>query len=157
KRLCSIYKSPRRNEMYLYVERSEALTRVPEALLAAFGPPQHAFDLVLTPERKLAREDIATVLANLEKQGYHLQMPPAEDEYIEHNPEELLRRNNPLCPKRDSPDVGSRAVATGHAWPLPAQWLDSRLSIRDDGPRAANVEPFWRRKPLAELDASEWE
>ncbi len=96
KRLCSIYKSPCRNEMYLYVERSEALTRVPEALLAAFGPPQHAFDLVLTPERKLAREDIATVLANLEKQGYHLQMPPAEDEYIEHLPEELLRRNDPL-------------------------------------------------------------
>jgi len=82
--------------MYLYVERSEALTRVPEALLAAFGPPRHAFDLVLTPERKLAREDIATVLANLEKQGYHLQMPPAEDEYIEHLPEELLRRNDPL-------------------------------------------------------------
>ncbi len=82
--------------MYLYVERSEALTRVPGALLAAFGPPQHAFDLVLTPERKLAREDIATVLANLEKQGYHLQMPPAEDEYIEHLPEELLRRNDPL-------------------------------------------------------------
>jgi hypothetical protein len=29
-------------------------------------------------------------------QGYHLQMPPAEDEYIEHLPEELLRRNDPV-------------------------------------------------------------
>lgn len=98
KRLCSIYKSPRRNEMYLYVERSEALARVPEALLTAFGTPQHAFDMVLTPERKLAREDIATVWANLEKQGYHLQMPPAEaeDNYIEHLPDELLRRNDAL-------------------------------------------------------------
>ncbi|MGH8406630.1 MAG: YcgL domain-containing protein, partial [Pseudomonas sp.] len=26
----------------------------------------------------------------------HLQMPPAEDEYIEHLPEELLRRNDPM-------------------------------------------------------------
>jgi uncharacterized protein YcgL (UPF0745 family) len=62
----------------------------------AFGVPIHTFDLVLSPERQLAREDINLVLANLEKQGYHLQMPPAEDEYIEHLPEELLRRNDPM-------------------------------------------------------------
>jgi uncharacterized protein YcgL (UPF0745 family) len=82
--------------MYLYVLKSDALERVPVELLTAFGKPQHAFDLVLTPERALAREDIHTVLANLENQGYHLQMPPAEDEYIEHLPEELLRRNDPV-------------------------------------------------------------
>ena len=96
KRICSIYKSPRKNEMYLYVEKRDALARVPEALLAAFGTPQHAFDLVLSPERQLAREDIGTVLENLEKQGYHLQMPPGEEEYIEHLPEELLRMNDPI-------------------------------------------------------------
>lgn len=96
KRICSIYKSPRKNEMYLYVDKREALERVPESLLAVFGAPLHTFDLVLSPERKLAREDIAQVLENIEKQGYHLQMPPAQDEYIEHLPEELLRRNDPL-------------------------------------------------------------
>jgi hypothetical protein len=82
--------------MYLYVLKSDALERMPDELLSAFGKPQHALDLVLTPERTLAREDIHAVLANLEKQGYHLQMPPAEDEYIEHLPEELLRRNDPV-------------------------------------------------------------
>ena len=96
KRICSIYKIPRKNEMYLYVERSEALKKVPEALLVAFGAPIHAFDLVLSPERKLAREDIAQVLENLDKQGYHLQMPPGEDEYIQHLPQELLCRNDPI-------------------------------------------------------------
>lgn len=96
KRICSIYKSPRKNEMYLYVLKADGLERVSEGLLTAFGKPQHAFDLVLSPERKLAREDIAKVLENLDKQGYHLQMPPAEDEYIEHLPEELLRRNDPV-------------------------------------------------------------
>ncbi|MCY1212782.1 Protein YcgL [compost metagenome] len=96
KRICSIYKSPRKNEMYLYVDKREALSRVPEALIAAFGAPQHAFDLVLTPERQLAREDINKVLENIEKQGFHLQMPPAQDEYIEHLPEELLRMNDPV-------------------------------------------------------------
>ena len=96
KRICSIYKSPRKNEMYLYVDKREALKRVPEALLSLFGPPQHCFDLLLTPERQLAREDIHKVLQNIEEQGYHLQMPPPEEEYIEHLPDELLRRNYPV-------------------------------------------------------------
>ena len=96
KRICSIYKSLRKNEMYLYVDKREALSRVPEALLGAFGPAQHSFDLVLTPERKLAREDIGKVLENIEKQGFHLQMPPGEEEYIEHLPGELLRMNDPI-------------------------------------------------------------
>ncbi len=96
KRICSIYKSPRKSGMYLYVLRSEAFTRVPESLLAAFGPPALAFEMVLTPQRTLAQEDIHKVLANLDEQGYHLQMPPPEDEYIEHLPDELLRRNDPM-------------------------------------------------------------
>ncbi|MBC3208386.1 MULTISPECIES: YcgL domain-containing protein [Pseudomonas] len=96
KRICSIYQSSKRSGMYLYVLKSDALERVPEALMLAFGKARHAFDLVLSPERKLASEDIVVVLENLDKQGYHLQMPPAEDEYIEHLPEELLRRNDPV-------------------------------------------------------------
>lgn len=96
KRICSIYKSPRKREMYLYVDKREALARVPEALLNVFGAPQHVFDMLLTPERKLAREDAAKVLENIESQGFHLQMPPPEEEYIEHLPDELLRRNDPV-------------------------------------------------------------
>ncbi|MNZ35508.1 Protein YcgL [compost metagenome] len=96
KRICSVYKSPRKREMYLYVDKREALSRVPEGLLAAFGAPQLVFDMLLTPERKLAREDALQVLENIEKQGYHLQMPPPEDDYIEHLPDELLRRNDPV-------------------------------------------------------------
>lgn len=96
KLICSIYKSPRKDGMYLYVEKRDALKRVPEGLIAAFGTPQLAFEMVLTPERQLAREDITKVLANIKEQGYHLQMPPAEDDYIEHLPEELLRMNDPM-------------------------------------------------------------
>ena len=49
KRICSIYRSSKRNEMYLYVLKSDALERVPESLMAAFGKAIHAFDLVLSP------------------------------------------------------------------------------------------------------------
>ncbi|MCJ8168909.1 YcgL domain-containing protein [Atopomonas sediminilitoris] len=96
KRIISIYKSRKKNEMYLYVDKRGGLEKVPEALLKAFGGTQHVLDMLLTPERKLAREDSTVVLDNIAKQGFHLQMPPAEDEYIEHLPEELLRMNDPL-------------------------------------------------------------
>ncbi|MDG9881619.1 hypothetical protein CSV86_017800 [Pseudomonas putida CSV86] len=96
KRICSIYRSPRKPGMYLYLLKADGLNRVPDALLPLFGTPQHAFDVVLTPERTLASEDIAKVLENLDSQGFHLQMPPAEEEYIEHLPDELLRRNDPV-------------------------------------------------------------
>jgi uncharacterized protein YcgL (UPF0745 family) len=96
--ICSIYRSSRKREMYLYVQKSEALRRVPEGLMAVFGTPQLAFEMVLTPQRQLAREDIHKVLENLQTQGYHLQMPPVDDEddYIQHWPEELLRMSDPL-------------------------------------------------------------
>ncbi|MBD1553970.1 YcgL domain-containing protein [Pseudomonas typographi] len=96
KRICSIYKSPRKREMYLYTLKADGLARLPEGLLSLFGTPQHAFDLVLSPARTLAREDIHKVLENLDGQGYHLQMPPPEEDYIEHLPDELLRRNDPI-------------------------------------------------------------
>ena len=96
KLLCSIYRSPRKQGMYLYVPREKGISDVPEPLLKLFGKPEHSMDMVLSEQRKLAREDIHQVLENLQNQGYHLQMPPAEDEYIEHLPEELLRRNDPV-------------------------------------------------------------
>lgn len=80
KRLCVIYRSPRREEMYLYVDQQDGLKRVPEALLEQFGPPQEALRLVLHRDRRLARADIDKVLAALEEPGYYLQMPPARDE-----------------------------------------------------------------------------
>ncbi|MFD1259553.1 YcgL domain-containing protein [Entomomonas asaccharolytica] len=97
KRICSIFKSPRKNEMYLYVDKKEGLERVPEELLSVFGKPQPVFDLLLTTNRKLAREDAVQVLANIEQQGFHLQMPPPpEEDELMSLPDELLRFNDPV-------------------------------------------------------------
>jgi len=73
---CWIYRSPRKEEMYLYLREEDDFASVPEALLSRFGTPVRVMALTLTPERKLAREDIGTVMANLRSQGFHLQMPP---------------------------------------------------------------------------------
>jgi uncharacterized protein YcgL (UPF0745 family) len=78
--LVDVYKSSVRAEMYLYVNRDEALKRVPEVLLSRFGKPVKVMTIPLHEQRPLARADVATVLAALKSQGFYLQMPPAEDE-----------------------------------------------------------------------------
>ncbi len=80
KRLCRVYRSPRREEMYLYVDRERGLADVPAELLERFGEPQEVMSLVLTPERKLARAEVSDVLASIEHRGFYLQMPPTPDE-----------------------------------------------------------------------------
>lgn len=96
KMLCSIYRSPRKQGMYLYVPREKGTSELPEQLLKLFGKPEHAMDMVLTEQRKLAREDIHQVLENLQTQGFHLQMPPQQEDWIVHLPDELLTRNDPV-------------------------------------------------------------
>ncbi|WP_439133672.1 YcgL domain-containing protein [Pseudomaricurvus sp.] len=77
--ICDIYRSPIDEEMYLYVTKSEALTRVPEALLDRFGKPRHVMTLLLQAGKKLARVDAERVMEQLQVNGYYLQMPPAKD------------------------------------------------------------------------------
>ena len=75
-RWVEIYRSPRKPEMYLYVDKKRALEDVPETLLAGFGEPQPVMSLMLEPGRKLARADAVQVLAQISAQGFYLQMPP---------------------------------------------------------------------------------
>lgn len=73
---CWVYRSSRKEEMYLYLADKDVFDPVPEALLKAMGRLELVLELTLTPERSLAREDVNQVLANLRGQGFHLQMPP---------------------------------------------------------------------------------
>ena len=81
KRLVVVYRSPRVENMYLFVDREEGMQRVPEELLTRFGEPEQAMSLVLTPERSLARVRGSTVLDAIELNGYYLQLPPAPEEW----------------------------------------------------------------------------
>lgn len=73
---CWVYRSPRKQEMYLYLSGEDAFDKVPQGLLDRFGEPILVIELELSPERQLAREDVNQVMANLGDQGFHLQMPP---------------------------------------------------------------------------------
>lgn len=80
--ICSIYRSTKKADMYLYVEKREGLARVPEALIEVFGKPTGAMTLLITPTKKLARADAQKVLAEIRSKGYYLQMPPPREDYM---------------------------------------------------------------------------
>lgn len=76
--MCSVYRSPKKDGMYIYVPKLEPFENVPETLLQTFGIPGHVMDLLLTSERTLARVDVKQVMQGIQKNGYYLQMPPNE-------------------------------------------------------------------------------
>lgn len=77
--LCFVCKSQRRKDTYVFLREVGDVSVLPPALREALGELVPMMDLELTPERKLAREDAVVVLANLERHGYHLQLPPQAD------------------------------------------------------------------------------
>ncbi|MCW8040372.1 MULTISPECIES: YcgL domain-containing protein [Acinetobacter] len=81
---CSIYKSSKKDEMYLYVARpaeNEAedfnpLEVLAEPVRVAFGRATFVMHLELSEARKLARVNVMHVIDSLETKGFFLQMPP---------------------------------------------------------------------------------
>lgn len=71
-----VYKSARKDDTYLYLAARDDFERVPEPVRASLGPLSFVLDVALTPERRLARADVAVVRQNLVLRGFHLQLPP---------------------------------------------------------------------------------
>lgn len=77
---CSIYKGRRQPDTYLFVPVKDDFSAVPAAVLQAMGPLEHVMELVLTPQRRLARADAVTVMRRLLLQGCYIQLPPEDEE-----------------------------------------------------------------------------
>ena len=73
---CFIYKSLKKDELYLYLNKKDDFSDIPDELLKSLGQLQFVMDLELTPERKLAREDVNKVMNSLEEKGFFIQLPP---------------------------------------------------------------------------------
>ena len=80
---CAIYKTAKRDGLYLYVKEQGDFSDVPPEVMQQFPRPEHVFDLELSEARPLARENVETVMKNLEMQGFHLQMPPKNENPID--------------------------------------------------------------------------
>ena len=73
---CFIYKSLKKDQLYLYLNKKDDFSMLPEALFNSFGKLEFVMELNLTPKRKLARANSEKVIASLDEKGFFLQMPP---------------------------------------------------------------------------------
>ena len=74
--LCTIYKSSKKSDTYLYLVKKDDFSPVPKELMVTFGLPVLVMPLLLKEGRELAQADIEKVKQALTEQGYYLQLPP---------------------------------------------------------------------------------
>lgn len=80
--LCAIYKSSKKAETYLYVEKRDDFSKVPEPLLTTFGKPQFVMLFNLGGQKQLVRVANEKVSDALAEQGFYLQLPPKTESLL---------------------------------------------------------------------------
>ncbi|MFP4639343.1 MAG: YcgL domain-containing protein [Guyparkeria sp.] len=76
-----IFKSRRNPDMYLFVRAGQDLEELDPMVLDKLGTLEFVMELDLSDDRQLARTDTATVRHHIQTLGFHLQMPPAADNW----------------------------------------------------------------------------
>lgn len=69
-----VYRSNKKAGFYLYLPKKDDFSAIPPTLLQALGNVEFSLKFELHLERNLAKEDPKTVLDNLHKLGFHLQI-----------------------------------------------------------------------------------
>lgn len=67
--------------MYIYLVEEDNFKNVPKEIYNTLGIIEFSMELDITPQTKLAKEDVKTVLNNLKEHSFHIQLP--SDESIE--------------------------------------------------------------------------
>ncbi|OOR98009.1 hypothetical protein B0186_09925 [Canicola haemoglobinophilus] len=81
--LCAIYKSKKKEGMYLYVAKRDFFDDVPEELLFVFGVPIFVMLFNLNGHKSLVNIDNKTVQQQILEKGFYLQMPKQEENLLE--------------------------------------------------------------------------
>ncbi|MBA6265662.1 MAG: YcgL domain-containing protein [Colwellia sp.] len=92
--LCTIYKSTKKAQTYLFVKHRNDFSAVPAPLMLIFGTPSLVTVMSLANKKKLALADIEKVKANLNEQGFYLQLPPPVENLLDQHKEEMKLKNN---------------------------------------------------------------
>ncbi len=80
--LCSVYKSAKKAQTYLFINKRDDFSEVPEALMKMFGKPEMVTVLNLATKDKLRFSDLTKVKESLAEQGYYLQITPKEEDLL---------------------------------------------------------------------------
>ncbi|SHG81292.1 YcgL domain-containing protein [Ferrimonas marina] len=87
--ICSVYKSSKKADTYLYINKRDDFSQVPEALMTLFGTPQFVMLLPIVKLQQLAGADLDKVKQSLVDPGYYLQIPPPTENLLKQHRSEL--------------------------------------------------------------------
>lgn len=76
---CLIYKSRKKEQVFVYCASAEVTDRLPAVLRERLGGLDRVMSLSLSPQRRLAQANAATVLINLRRLGYYVQSSDSVD------------------------------------------------------------------------------
>lgn len=80
---CHVYRSKTKQGMYLYLMEKDSFDAVPELLRNKLGTLEFSFSMTLDSTKKLVRLDTEQVMQQLKDQGYCLQMPPPNTNFLD--------------------------------------------------------------------------
>jgi len=87
--ICAVYKSSRKEECYLFIEKRNDFSKVPEALMKMFGSPNLVMMLPINKRDHLGFADIKRVKSELVDKGFYLQLPPPPVNLLEEHKKEI--------------------------------------------------------------------
>lgn len=90
--LCTVYKSPKKAQTYLFINKRDDFSDVPNALMTMFGTPILVTIVNLANKDKLALADINKVKEALNNEGFYLQLPPPQEDLLKEHKAQM--KNN---------------------------------------------------------------
>ena len=79
---CYVYRSNKKQGMYLYLGDKDDFSSVPESLLKLLGDISFSFEFDLDKDRKLVKVEAKEVIRVIKENGFFLQMPPAKSDLL---------------------------------------------------------------------------
>ena len=81
--ITAVYKSKKKADTYLYVEKRDDFSKVPEPLMDTFGQPIFVMLINLAKREQLGVADLEKVKSELNDKGFYLQIPPKEENLLD--------------------------------------------------------------------------
>ena len=81
--ITAVYKSKKKADTYLYVEKRDDFSKVPEPLIDTFGQPIFVMLINLAKREQLGVADLEKVKSELNDKGFYLQIPPKEENLLD--------------------------------------------------------------------------
>ena len=101
--LCSVYKSSKKAQTYLFINKRDDFSAVPEALMTMFGKPVMVTVLNLATKTKLGFADLDKVKTNLVSEGFYLQLMPPEEDLLKTHKTEMKVASSASSTESETP------------------------------------------------------